>query len=83
MSSTTNVWTLITADFGISGAYVTRLMDWAAAYRGYTKGVSAAYIHITRHLPLEDASLNDLAAMAAMSKQVMAIVNPQSLDKRA
>jgi hypothetical protein len=45
--------------------------------------VSAAHIHITRHLPLEDASLNDLATMAAMSKQVMAIVNPQSRNKHA
>ena len=33
--------------------------------------VSAAHIHITRHLPLEGARLNDLAAMAAMSKQAM------------
>ena len=33
--------------------------------------VSAAHIHITRHLPLEGARLNDLATMAAMSKQAM------------
>jgi len=33
--------------------------------------VSAAHIHITRHLPLDGARLNDLAAMAGMSKQAM------------
>ena len=33
--------------------------------------IGAAHIHITRHLPLEGARLNDLAAMAAMSKQAM------------
>ena len=29
--------------------------------------VSAAHIHITRHLPLQGARLNELAAMAGMS----------------
>ena len=33
--------------------------------------VSAAHIHITRHLPLEGARLNELAAMAGISKQAM------------
>ena len=33
--------------------------------------VSAAHIHITRHLPLSGARLTDLAASAAMSKQAM------------
>ncbi len=33
--------------------------------------VSAAHVHITRHLPLEGARLNDLALMAGMSKQAM------------
>ena len=33
--------------------------------------VSAAHIHITRHLPLQGARLNELAAMAGMSKQAM------------
>ena len=33
--------------------------------------VSAAHIHITRHLPLQGARLNELAAMAGMSKQSM------------
>ena len=33
--------------------------------------VSAAHIHITRHLPLEGARLTDLARTAAISKQAM------------
>ena len=33
--------------------------------------VSAAHIHITRHLPLAGARLTDLAAAAGMSKQAM------------
>ena len=33
--------------------------------------VSAAHIHITRHLPLSGARLTDLAASAAISKQAM------------
>jgi DNA-binding MarR family transcriptional regulator len=33
--------------------------------------ISAAHIHITRHLPLRGARLNELAAMAGMSKQAM------------
>ena len=33
--------------------------------------VSAAHIHITRHLPLQGARLNELATMAGMSKQAM------------
>ena len=33
--------------------------------------VSAAHIHITRHLALEGARLTDLAAQAGMSKQAM------------
>lgn len=33
--------------------------------------VSAAHVHITRHLPLEGARLNDLALRAGMSKQAM------------
>jgi DNA-binding MarR family transcriptional regulator len=33
--------------------------------------VSAAHIHITRHLPLAGARLTDLAASAAMTKQAM------------
>ena len=33
--------------------------------------VSAAHIHITRHLPLSGARLVELAAMAGMSKQAM------------
>ena len=33
--------------------------------------VSAAHIHITRHLPLQGARLTDLAHRAAMSKQAM------------
>ena len=33
--------------------------------------VSAAHIHITRHLPLQGSRLNELAAMAGMSKQAM------------
>ena len=33
--------------------------------------VSAAHIHITRHLPLNGARLVELAAMAGMSKQAM------------
>ena len=33
--------------------------------------VSAAHIHITRHLPLNGARLTELAAMAGMSKQAM------------
>ena len=57
--------------------------------------VSAAHIHITRHLPLEGARLNELAAMAGMSKQAMGdLVTqceawglvarlPDSLDSRA
>lgn len=34
--------------------------------------VSAAHIHITRHLPLQGARLSDLAHNAGMSKQAMA-----------
>ncbi|MDD0816102.1 helix-turn-helix domain-containing protein [Curvibacter sp. HBC28] len=34
--------------------------------------VSAAHIHITRHLALEGSRLTDLAASAGMSKQAMA-----------
>ena len=34
--------------------------------------VSAAHIHITRHLPLDGARLTDLAQAAGMSKQAMA-----------
>ena len=34
--------------------------------------ISAAHIHITRHLPLQGARLVDLAAAAGMSKQAMA-----------
>ena len=33
--------------------------------------VSAAHIHITRHLPLNGARLTELADMAGMSKQAM------------
>jgi DNA-binding MarR family transcriptional regulator len=33
--------------------------------------VSAAHIHITRHLPVEGARLTDLARFAGMSKQAM------------
>ena len=33
--------------------------------------VSAAHIHITRHLPLQGARLTDLATSAAMTKQAM------------
>lgn len=33
--------------------------------------VSAAHIHITRHLPLQGARLTELAAQAGMSKQAM------------
>lgn len=33
--------------------------------------VSAAHVHITRHLPLAGARLTDLAASAAMTKQAM------------
>jgi DNA-binding MarR family transcriptional regulator len=33
--------------------------------------VSAAHIHITRHLPLQGARLTDLAVQAGMSKQAM------------
>lgn len=33
--------------------------------------VSAAHVHITRHLPLEGARLTDLAEAAGMSKQAM------------
>ena len=33
--------------------------------------VSAAHIHITRHLPLAGARLTDLASSAAMTKQAM------------
>ena len=57
--------------------------------------VSAAHIHITRHLPLGGARLNELATMAGMSKQAMGdLVTqceawglvarwPDSLDSRA
>jgi DNA-binding MarR family transcriptional regulator len=57
--------------------------------------VSAAHIHITRHLPLNGARLVELAAMAGMSKQAMGdlvtqceawdLVQrvPDSLDARA
>jgi DNA-binding MarR family transcriptional regulator len=33
--------------------------------------VSAAHIHLTRHLPLAGARLSELAALAGMSKQAM------------
>ncbi len=33
--------------------------------------VGAAHIHITRHLPLQGARLNELATMAGISKQAM------------
>ena len=57
--------------------------------------VSAAHIHITRHLPLNGARLSELADMAGMSKQAMGtLVNqceawgmvqrePDPLDARA
>jgi DNA-binding MarR family transcriptional regulator len=34
--------------------------------------ISAAHVHITRHLPLEGARLTDLAERAGMTKQAMA-----------
>ena len=34
--------------------------------------VSAAHIHMTRHLPLEGAQLTQLAQIAGMTKQAMA-----------
>ena len=43
----------------------------ALANLARNRQVSAAHIHITRHLPLEGARLTDLAASAAMSKQAM------------
>ena len=57
--------------------------------------VSAAHIHITRHLPLNGARLSELADMAGMSKQAMGDLvtqceawglvrrEPDSLDARA
>ena len=33
--------------------------------------ISAAHIHITRHLPLDGARLSELCQMAGMSKQAM------------
>ena len=57
--------------------------------------VTAAHVHITRHLPLEGARLSDLAASAGMSKQAMGDLVTQceawglvtrsldSVDKRA
>ncbi|MEI6767306.1 MAG: MarR family transcriptional regulator [Betaproteobacteria bacterium] len=57
--------------------------------------VSAAHVHITRHLPLEGAQLTQLAQSAGMSKQAMAQLvdqceawglvfkDPDVVDKRA
>lgn len=67
----------------------------ALAHLAARDKVSAAHIHITRHLPLTGARLSDLARMAGMSKQAMGdLVTqceawglierlPDSLDSRA
>ncbi len=67
----------------------------ALAHLAARDKVSAAHIHITRHLPLTGARLSDLASMAGMSKQAMGdLVTqceawglierlPDSLDSRA
>ena len=67
----------------------------ALAHLAARDKVSAAHIHITRHLPLTGARLSDLASMAGMSKQAMGdlvtqceawgVVErlPDSLDSRA
>jgi DNA-binding MarR family transcriptional regulator len=57
-----------------------RVMDCMARHPGVPLGlsnlaargqISAAHIHITRHLPIEGARLTDLARTAGMSKQAM------------
>jgi DNA-binding MarR family transcriptional regulator len=57
-----------------------RVMECMAQHPGVPLGlsnlaargqISAAHIHITRHLPLAGARLTDLAAAAGMSKQAM------------
>ncbi|NVO07438.1 MAG: winged helix-turn-helix transcriptional regulator [Rhodoferax sp.] len=57
-----------------------RVMECMAQHPGVPLGlsnlaargqVSAAHIHITRHLPVAGARLNDLAQLAGMSKQAM------------
>jgi DNA-binding MarR family transcriptional regulator len=57
-----------------------RVLDCMAQHPGVPLGlsnlaargqISAAHIHITRHLPLAGARLTDLAAAAGMSKQAM------------
>jgi DNA-binding MarR family transcriptional regulator len=57
-----------------------RVMECMAQHPGVPLGlsnlaargqVSAAHIHITRHLPVEGARLTDLARFAGMSKQAM------------
>jgi DNA-binding MarR family transcriptional regulator len=57
-----------------------RVMECMAQHPGVPLGlsnlaargqVSAAHIHITRHLPTEGARLTDLARFAGMSKQAM------------
>lgn len=57
-----------------------RVMDCMAQHPGVPLGLSnlaargqvtAAHIHITRHLPLEGARLTDLAQRAGMTKQAM------------
>ncbi len=57
-----------------------RVMECMAQHPGVPLGlsnlaargqVSAAHIHITRHLPVEGARLTDLARFASMSKQAM------------
>ena len=58
----------------------TRVMELMAHHPGVPLGlsnlaargqVSAAHIHITRHLPLQGARLTELAARAGMTKQAM------------
>ena len=57
-----------------------RVMECMAQHPGVPLGlsnlaargqISAAHIHITRHLPVAGARLTDLAAAAGMSKQAM------------
>jgi DNA-binding MarR family transcriptional regulator len=57
-----------------------RVMECMAQHPGVPLGLSnlaargqvtAAHIHITRHLPLEGARLTDLAQQAGMTKQAM------------
>jgi DNA-binding MarR family transcriptional regulator len=57
-----------------------RVMECMAQHPGVPLGlsnlaargqISAAHIHITRHLPMGGARLTDLAAAAGMSKQAM------------